>query len=153
LNKYLLVTTIVVIFAVSLPQLTGCSLADVVKTDVPIGIQRSIGSESKVSLREASYTWDEWINHVEVNSEQFADNIDRSSQVFGLLSAFTNTGVDSLDGIIGQTPLGATLIAMLAGAAGLFTKTPGTDKKISKEKEDSYNAGLFKGKQIAEVLK
>lgn len=153
MNKYLIIATIVAIFAVSLPQLTGCSLADVVKTDVPIGIQRSIGSENKVSLREANYTWAQWINHVEVNSEQFAENIDRSNQVFGLLSAFTNTGLESLDGTIGQTPLGATLVALLAGAAGLFTKRPGTDKQISKEKEDSYNAGLFKGKQIAELTR
>jgi hypothetical protein len=36
---------------------------------------------------------------------------------------------------------------------GWFLKRPGEDKVVAKEKEDSYNAGLAKGKEMVEIIK
>ena len=62
-------------------------------------------------------------------------------------------GIGALGEASNAFPGGALLFSGLSLAAGLFLKKPGTDKVVAKEKEDSYNAGLAKGKAMAVAIK
>lgn len=130
----------------------GCDLQKMVKVDVPEGVQQSVPVGEEVPLSESEYAWDQWSNWVEANSEAFARNIEDGRSRLALIENLTAMGMGALGEVSSTFPGGAVLFSGLSLLTGWFLKRPGEDKVVAKEKEDSYNAGLAKGKELAEAI-
>lgn len=131
----------------------GCDLQRVIKFDVPTDVQNAIQASEQESLADAEYVWDEWSNWVDANSKRLAANISDSRDRLALINNVTAMGIGALGEVSSQFPGGAVIFSGLSLLAGWFLKRPGEDKAVAKEKEDSYNAGLAKGKELAEQIK
>ena len=134
---------------VGLLAASGCSLGDMVKVNVPPGIQRSLAAPSQVSLNDSEYTWNQWVEFVEGNTTRFQDSIDRSNFVWSSLASAVNLGAESAQGPLSALPGGTFLLTGLSLTAGLFLNKPGTANKIAKEKEKSFNAGMKAGNHVS----
>ena len=69
----------------------------------------------------------------------FASRIDRARQTADMIGAAINDGLTAANpsGVLSAVPGGAILTGLLGGLAGLFIKSPGTQKKI----DESYDLG------------
>ncbi len=136
------------VFAGLTVLISGCSLADLIRVRVPRGVQSSLHIEPTVRLSEAGVTWERWQSFVELESRSFNENIDRSAEVAGLIGSLMNMGLEVGSGPLTSLPGGAFFLASLTGLGGLFLRTPGTSKRVAKEKEASYNKGLERGRRL-----
>tara|TARA_A100001515_G_scaffold52371_1_gene41360 strand:- start:285 stop:779 length:495 start_codon:yes stop_codon:yes gene_type:complete len=142
----------VVVLAGSL-VVQGCDLQRIVKVDVPEGVQQSVPVGEEISLADSEYAWDQWSNWVEANSEAFSRNIEDAKSRVALIENLTAMGIGALGEVSNTFPGGALLFSGLTLLTGWFIKRPGEDKAVAKEKEDSYNAGIAKGKELAQAVK
>ena len=131
----------------------GCDLQKMVKFDVPKEVQESINSEERESLSNSDYVWDRWTNWVEANSKALASNIEDANATVSLINNVTAMGMGALGEVSNSFPGGAIIFSGLSLLTGWFLKRPGEDKAVAKEKEDSYNAGLAKGQELAKQIK
>ena len=145
--------SITVSMVVALVLASGCSLSDLVQVRVPQGVQQSLATTSQITLTEAGYTWNQWVQFVEHNSQQFQDSIDRSNFIWGMLSSAVNVGAESAQGPLAALPGGTFLLSGLTLVTGLFLNKPGAAKATAKEKEKSFNAGIKVGEQAAAAAK
>lgn len=129
--------------------LAACQLQDLIRVDVPAGVQGAIQTEPKIPLSETDAAWDEWVAWVDRESGRFADSISKGNETASVIRSLTETGLSLGRDAAATLPGGALISSTLALLGGLFLKTPGTDKKIAKEKEASYNAGIDKGRAAA----
>lgn len=125
--------------AVAMLHMQGCQLTDLVPVDVPEEVQRATGAEESVSLTEAPMVAEDYARA----GAEFGVNIDEAYERFGFVRGLIETGVE-----LGSEyfPGGGVLLSALFGFGGLLMKGPGT----SKEKEESFNAGLERGQANAE---
>ena len=130
----------------------GCDLQKMIHVDVPRDVMESIGTEETISLSDAPYEWDRWQAWVSTNSEAFARKIEAGRERVALIENVTALGMGALGEASATFPGGAVVFSGLSLLAGWFLKKPGTDKVVAKEKEDSYNAGIEKGKAIAATV-
>ena len=142
----------VVVFATCF-AVQGCDLQKMIKVDVPAGVQQSVPVGEEIPLSESEYAWDQWSNWVEANSEAFARNIEDGQSRLALVENLTAMGMGALGEVSNTFPGGALLFSGLSLLTGWFLKRPGEDKVVAKEKEDSYNAGLAKDKEMVEIIK
>jgi hypothetical protein len=78
---------------------------------------------------------------------QTLDGLGIAKRADGLLGG-ADLGLAAANEGAGQIPGGAFLVGGLSLLTGLVLKRPGEDKRVGKEKEDSYNAGLEEGKRL-----
>ena len=128
----------------------GCDIKKMVKFDVPKGVQGIVETENSESLSNANYVWDQWTNWVDTNTKQLSVNIEDANNRVAVISSLTSLGFGALEEAGSQFPGGALLFSGLSLLTGWFLKRPGEEKRVSTEKEDSYNAGLAKAKEIIE---
>lgn len=134
--------------------MSGCSLADLIKVQVPSEMQRATGVGPLIPLSEANAVYERWEFVTRQASEQFIENAQEADQVFGFVSSLGSDLLEIAGPASATIPGGALLFGALTGAVGIFTKKPGTDKLIHKEKEGSYAKGLEEGKKaILESLR
>ena len=133
--------------------ISGCDLKKIIHFDVPGDVQTAISVDPEPSLSDAQYVWDRWASWVDLNSEQLSRNIDNANERVAMIENVTAMGIGALGEASNAFPGGALLFSGLSLAVGLFLKKPGTDKVVAKEKEDSYNAGLAKGKELAKAIR
>ena len=145
----LFVGGITVVLAIGMLFASGCSLGDMVHVKVPPGIQQSLAAPSQITLNDAEYTWNSWVQFVETNTERFQDSIDRSNFIWGTLSSAVNVGADAAQGPLSALPGGALLLTGLSLTTGLFLNKPGSVQKMAKEKEKSFNAGMKAGDRVS----
>lgn len=131
----------------------GCNLQSLIKFDVPTGVQGAIDANAVETLDNSDYVWQQWQNWVEANSTALAKNISDANARVALINDVTAMGIGALGEVSNSFPGGAVIFSGLSLLAGWFLKRPGEDKAVAKEKEDSYNAGLAKGKELAEQIK
>ena len=127
----------------------GCSLQDLIKFDVPAGVQAATDSPERASLADAQFLWSEWQSFVDRESNELAKSVGDANERYEVLSNLTSMGIEALTVQAGQIPGGAILVTGLSLLTGLFLKKPGTDKAVAGEKENSYNAGIESGKKLA----
>ena len=144
----LIVCLIAVAFLAVSSAVSGCSLDDIISADVPKGIQQALNTEESVPMSQAEMTWDEWLQWVDNQSRRFADEIDRGKEAVALMQSLTETGIGALGDASSALPGGALISTGLALAGGLMLRRPGEEKRVSKEKESSYKAGLEEGKKL-----
>jgi hypothetical protein len=131
----------------------GCDLQKMVKFDVPKGVQGAIETNETETLSNSDYVWSQWENWVQANSNALAANISDANERVALINDVTALGMGALGEVSSTFPGGAVLFSGLSLLTGWFLKRPGEDKAVAKEKEDSYNAGLAKGQELAQKIK
>tara|TARA_Y100001937_G_scaffold88533_1_gene119725 strand:- start:105 stop:632 length:528 start_codon:yes stop_codon:yes gene_type:complete len=129
--------------------LSACQIQDIVRVDVPAGIQQAIDLEPRISVSDSGAAWEEWVAWVDRNSSRFSDEIDRGQATAGLIASLTDTGLALGKDAASTLPGGAFISTGLALMGGLFLKRPGDKAKERAEAEKSYNAGLEKGQRIS----
>jgi len=128
--------------------LSACGIQDLVRVDVPAGIQNAIDLEPRISVAESGAAWDEWTAWVDRNSSRFSDEIDEGQETAGLIASLTATGIALGQDAASTLPGGALISTGLALMGGLFLKRPGDKRREKAETDASYTAGLEKGREI-----
>lgn len=147
---WLMVGALTVLLAASV--LSACQVEDLIKIDVPEDVAKAIGSEERIPVSRSSEAWEDWVAWVDRESERFAERIDEGQEVAGVIRSLTETGLQIGQDAASTLPGGAAIATVLAGLGGLFLRRPGDQKREALEKEASYNAGLEKGRDLAEGL-
>lgn len=130
--------------------MSGCTLGDMIHHDVPKAMRQYNGGEPKVSLNDAPFVMDSYLNSVERNVRQFAEANARANLIFDFINSAMTVGLDEL----GNSPIpGATIFSgLLLGLGGLMTRKPGTAKEIAEEKIASFNKGQNAALEQAKLL-
>ena len=130
---------------------SGCQVSDLITVDVPKDVKEAVDVEGDVTLTEIPDVWDDWQEYVRKNTERLESETERGYELLGFINSATDIAITAAEGAAPAFPGGAILIGLLGGAAGLFMKKPGTDREVAKEKEASYNAGMAKATEVAEI--
>jgi len=130
--------------------LGACQVEDFVRVDVPQGVAEAVGTDDTVSFSEATDAWEDWIAYVDRESKRFSKEIDKGAEIVGVLRSLGETGIAFGQEAAATIPGGAFLSTGLALLGGTLLRRPGDAKREQKEKEDSYTAGLERGREIAE---
>jgi hypothetical protein len=141
----------ILLIGLGLSALAGCNVGDIVKSRIPVAVQKSEGLPSQLSHNESQVEYEKWLHDVESDSQQWRANLERSEQIAGLLGNLTLSALDSVGPVIAGIPVGGALLPVLTGLAALFVKRPGdvSTAKLSQEKQDSYNAGIKRAASLA----
>jgi hypothetical protein len=115
----------------------GCSLGSMIKHDVPPAMRQFNDGEVKVSLNDAPFVIEAYMDNVERNVQQFVEANAVGHKVRDVVASLATIGLEE----IGNAPFpGAALISGgLLGIAGLMTRKPGTAAEIAREKMASFN--------------
>lgn len=132
--------------------LSACQVQDLVRVDVPAGVQEAIEVEPRISLAESGLAWEEWAAWVERNSARFSDEIDAGEETAGLIASLTATGLSLGQDAASTLPGGALISTGLALMGGLFLKRPGDKRREAAERDESFQAGLEKGRTISRAV-
>lgn len=132
--------------------LSACQVQDLVRVDVPAGVQEAIEVEPRISLAESGPAWEEWAAWVERNSARFSDEIDAGEETAGLIASLTATGLSLGQDAASTLPGGALISTGLALMGGLFLKRPGDKRREAAERDESFQAGLEKGRAISRAV-
>jgi hypothetical protein len=147
-HAYILAAMTVATFAI-LAALQGCDLRSQLVVKAPGDMLAAIDVEEPLTLDEAEAAWEDWTAWVDSRTRAYqravADAEDRYARIESLIDLGIAAGTEAAGGI----PGGAFLVGGLSLLTGLVLKRPGEDSRVAKEKEDSYNAGLAKGKALA----
>jgi len=130
--------------------LQACQVDDLVKVDVPADVAAAIDIDERIPYSESDDAWKDWEAWVTRQSERFARSIDDGARIAGVLRSLSETGLAVGQEAASTLPGGALLSTGLALLGGLFLRKPGTDREIREEKQDSYNAGIERGRAMAE---
>lgn len=150
-KKYTIV--IAILFAISLTAagISGCSWEDIVRVKTPVTVQQDQGLPASMTVTESRGAYRLWFERTKTQGSQWKANIDRSSEMVGLLNNLTLGALDAAGPAIMGLPFGGLALPFLTGLGALFVKRPGDATKavLAKEKESSYNEGLEVGKKLA----
>ena len=135
--------------SIALFALAGCQVGDVVQANVPQAVRKVVPSEPRVSFNEAKVVYADWRASVERTAEQFQSELDRKAELVSLLSSLTNDALLVGVPVLESLPGGGLLATGLVGFGAWFLRSPGTDKRLAREKEASFNKGLEEGRTLA----
>jgi hypothetical protein len=143
---YLAALTLAV-FAI-LAAMQGCDLRSQIKVKAPSDVLVAVDVDEPMTLAEAEAAWEDWAQWVDTRTRQFQRAINDAEDRYARIEALLDLGLAAANEGAGQIPGGAFLVGGLSLLTGLVLKRPGEDKRVGKEKEDSYNAGLEEGKRL-----
>lgn len=148
--------TMTVITALFMAQ--GCDLRSMTKLEVPPDIKGLIAQgpedvDREYTLAEVDFVVTEWRSYVDRNNGYILAAVKDAEERYALAGSLIDLGVGIGTEAASTLPGGAIIVSGLTLLTGLFMKRPGEDKRVSKEKEDSYNAGLEEGRRLAEAVK
>jgi len=130
-----------------LASCAGFNLGDIVHVKTPHTIQKQTGLPAKITLNEAEAEYRVWFTNIQDAGTQWQTNIEKGNEIRGLLGQLTLNALDDLGPMIAGVPVLGASLPVLTALVGLFLGTRGK----TKGKEDSYNAGLKKAKEITNV--
>lgn len=144
------VSIMVAVFAIIIGMgiASGCSIDSMIKVSVPPKVQEATNSPALVPLSRAPFVRKQYVNEVKLSLEEFDGNIREKSAFRDLAVSLMNTGAVAGRGALAGFPGGAMLMSVLAGVGGLYLKKPGTDTEINAAKQDSFNSGQRKAKDL-----
>lgn len=122
----------------------GLDLGDIVHVKTPHTIQQQTGLPAKITLNEAEAEYRIWFRTIRDTGTQWQANIEKGNEIRGLLGQLTLNALDDLGPIIAGVPVLGASLPVLTGLIGIFLGTSGK----AKGKQDSYNAGIKKAKEI-----
>lgn len=140
---------LLVVALITLLSVQGCSLASLVKVDVPKDVKQAVVDvddlNKPITLAEIDEVWSDWTLYVKTNTNKLELAIHDAEERYTLLRSLTDIGIGALGDTSQSLPGGALLLSGLSLATGLFLKRPGEDKRVAAEKEASYNKGYEVG--------
>jgi len=136
-----------VAMAIAVVALSGCQIGDLVQTDVPPSVRKVVPAEPRVSFNDAKVVYADWRASVERTAERFQAELDRKAELVSLLSSLTNDALLAGAPVLEQLPGGGLLTTGLVGLGAWFLRAPGTESRVRKEKEASFNKGLEKARE------
>ena len=143
----------VALFAV-LASLQGCDIRSQLKVKAPSDMLAAIDVEEPLTLDEAEAAWEDWSAWVDSRTRAYQRAVADAEDRYARIEALIDLGLTAAEQGGASLPGGAFLVGGLSLLTGLVLKRPGEDKRVGKEKEDSYNAGIEAGKKaILEALK
>ena len=136
----------------------GCDLRSMTSLEVPPDIKATIADDiedvdREYTLAEIDFVVGEWRSYVDRNNGYLLAAVKDAEERYALAEGLINLGVGIGSDAASTLPGGAIIVSGLTLLTGLFMKRPGEDKRVSREKEDSYNAGLEEGRRLAEAVK
>ena len=133
---------VVVLFliAIILAACAGADLGDVVRVKTPPAIQQQKGLASSTTLNEAQSEYQAWHEEVKRVGAQWKTNIEKGNEIRATLGQLTLSALDTAGPTLAGIPVLGPALPALTGLAGMFIG----GRRLRKEKEDSYNAGLKK---------
>ncbi|MCC7408662.1 MAG: hypothetical protein IT442_11370 [Phycisphaeraceae bacterium] len=135
---------VLVFLAVILAACAGFDMGDVVKVRTPNAIQQTVGLPATTSLNEAESEYQGWLSDVQRTGSQWKANIDKANAIRATFNQLTLSALDEVGPTLAGVPVLGPVLPAATGILGLFFGV----SKLRKEKEDSYNAGLEKGKEF-----
>jgi len=129
-----------------LASCAGLDLGDIVHVKTPHTIQQQTGLPSKITLNEAEVEYRIWFRTIQDVGTQWQANIEKGNEIRGLLGQLTLNALDDLGPIIAGVPVLGASLPVLTGLIGIFLGISGK----AKGKQDSYNAGIKKAKEITD---
>jgi hypothetical protein len=142
----------VALFAV-LASLQGCDIRSQLVVKAPKDVLEIVDLET-MTLADADAAYEDWANWVDTRTRQFQRAVADAEDRYARIEALIDLGLTAAEQGGASLPGGAFLVGGLSLLTGLVLKRPGEDKRVSSEKQDSYNAGIEAGKKaILEALK
>ncbi len=124
----------------------GCDLKQMIKVNVPQGVQAAVNVPPKVSLAEAQNVYEDFRAWSGRQTASFSESIESGWRWFGFFQGAMRIGLAEAQAAgMGAFPLGGLLVSLLMGAGGLAITKPGTAAKIAEEKRASFNKGHEEG--------
>jgi len=157
-TRIILMASMLGIVSIGLVIAQGCDLRSMVGVDVPQDVKATIAAtpedvDREYTLKEIDFVVNEWRAYVARNNAYLEAAIQDAEERYALAENLVNMGITIGSETASTLPGGAIIVSGLSLLTGLFLKRPGEDKRVSKEKEDSYNAGLEEGRRIAAAVK
>lgn len=126
--------------AIVVSSVAGCDIKDVLRVKTPIEVQREKGIPASLTLRESEDQYEAWLADTQRVGAQWRGNIERSTEILGLLQQLALTGLDAAGPTLGSVPVLAPILPVVTGLAGLWLgKREG--RKEGVEKIASFNKG------------
>lgn len=148
----ILAAVTVALFAV-LASLQGCDIRSQLVVKAPKDVLEIVDLET-MTLADADAAYEDWANWVDTRTRQFQRAVADAEDRYARIEALIDLGLTAAEQGGASLPGGALLVGGLSLLTGLVLKRPGEDKRVSSEKQDSYNAGIEAGKKaILEALK
>jgi len=142
----------VALFAV-LASLQGCDIRSQLVVKAPKDVLEIVDLET-MTLADADAAYEDWANWVDTRTRQFQRAVADAEDRYARIEALIDLGLTAAEQGGASLPGGALLVGGISLLTGLVLKRPGEDKRVSSEKQDSYNAGIEAGKKaILEALK
>ena len=141
----ILAAVTVSLFAV-LASLQGCDIRSQLVVKAPKDVLEIVDLET-MTLADAEAAYEDWANWVDTRTRQFQRAVADAEDRYARIEALIDLGLTAAEQGGASLPGGAFLIGGLSLLTGLVLKRPGEDKRVSTEKEDSYNAGIEAGKK------
>lgn len=157
-QKALIMAVTTLGIAVGLVVAQGCDLRSMTNLKVPPDVKATIAQgpedvDREYSLAEIDFVVTEWRSYVDRNNGYLLAAVKDAEERYALAEGLINLGIGIGSDAASTLPGGALIVSGLTLMTGLFMKRPGEDKRVSKEKEDSYNAGLEEGRRLADAVK
>jgi len=144
----ILASVTVLMFAV-LAGVQGCDLRSRIVVKAPPDMLVPIGVEPPLTLADSERAWEDWVAWVDSRTRAYQRAVGDAEDRFARIEGLIDLGIGIAGQATGGIPGGALLVGALSLATGIVLKRPGEDTRVAKEKEDSYNAGIKKGRELA----
>ena len=149
---YIMAAVTIALFAV-LASLQGCDIRSQLVVKAPKDVLEVVDLET-MTLADADAAYEDWANWVDTRTRQFQRAVADAEDRYARIEALIDLGLSAAEQGGASLPGGAFLVGGLSLLTGLVLKRPGEDKRVSKEKEESYNAGIEAGKRaVLEALR
>jgi hypothetical protein len=151
--KLVIMVSITATIAAILFTAQGCNLASMVEVDVPPYVKTAVAEspedmDKTYTLDDMPVLVDQWTHYVESNDRRLKAAIEDAEERYVMIGSLLDVGYDFGSQVAGTVPGGALILTGLSLFTGILMKRPGEDKRVAKEKEDSYNAGLKKAREM-----
>lgn len=147
---------VLLLISMSIAACAGLDMGNLIKVETPPDVSKAHGVPSRTSLNDAEHEYAAWLDDTQRNAERWRTNIERGNEIRGVLSQLTLQALDSVGPTLAGVPVLGPALPALTGLAGLFLGVGNRlrrEQQLRKEKEDSYNAGIAKGKELNALAK
>lgn len=140
----------IVLISLAIGGMSGCQWGDIIEVNTPSDVQGAHNLPPKMTVNEAKHEYQQAVRDL----DEWKRKIEQGSEVVGTLDQATMGFLDGVGPELMGLPVLGPLAPVLAAAGGLLIRRPGdkSQAELSKEKEDSYNAGQKAAQEAIKAL-
>ena len=146
-KKRVAVIATIALCTFALAACAGMDFGDIVQVDTPRDISQARNIDERMGLNSAEVEFERWMQSVKFDAEQWAKNIDDGRETAGILASITMSGLEVLGPAAAGVPYVGALLPAISGLAGVAVGK----RRLKKEKEASYRAGLEELAKLAKI--